>query len=402
MSYEKLNELIDQRKEKLFNGCFTEYFYRMVIIRLEHLLKYVKNNNLEYNDKTRESFRIYEQGHISSKTHCYINYALEILENGVNYLKKHSNACNIQGLKEIITLSQYNQKVFDEYMKEVKTYNYGQTIIQKEKTVKQIINFFQNKGVNNYDDLNISMVNEFELFYLSLGYSKAKKYSWVFKDFISFLYNNKYIKTNYNYLLENVKCVNNKNIPITFSFEEINSITNSLSDKTPIDKRNKAIILIAIRLGMRIGDIINLKFDNINWITNEITFIQEKTKVINKLPLTEEIGNAIIDYVKNGRPKTTLRYIFVTHDENISKLSGKGNLRNYLIKIYNVANINPNIQKGTHIFRQSLASEMLKNENSLKIISSTLGHVNQNSAKNYLKIDNNKLEICCMEVPKYD
>ena len=210
------------------------------------------------------------------------------------------------------------------------------------------------------------------------------------------------VKINYKNLIEHVRQENNKKIPVVFEENQIQSIITALPNTSPIEKRNKAIVLISIRLGMRIGDVLNLKFENINWIQNEISFIQEKTKIMNQLPLTEEVGNAIIDYVKNGRPKTTLRYIFVTHDEKITKITGSSILNKYLTKVYKISNINKDIKKGTHIFRRSLASELLKNESSLKIISSTLGHVNQSSAKNYLKIDNDKLKVCCLEVPEYE
>ena len=381
MNYEQLNELIEKRKEEIFDGKFTEYFYNMISIRLNNLLLFVKENKLSYNKETRKLFENHEHNKISPRIHYYIGYALDLLDYGLKKLKENNNACKIEGLKEEIILSDYNQDIFDRYIGEIKEYNSDKTIQDKKNVLRQIMKYFQNRNIENYEQLDTNIVNEFQLYYLNFSYSNIKRYSWVFRDFIKFLYNNEYIKINYNYLLENIKVVNNKKIPETFDENQINNITNALTNKTPLEKRDKAMMLLAIRLGIRISDIRNLKFENLNWNTNEITFVQQKTGVINKLPLTEEIGNAIIDYVKNGRPKTTLRYIFITHDDKITKLNSSGNLRNYLTNIYNITNINVGNKKGIHIFRRSLASQLLNNGNPLKIISSTLGHVNQDSTK---------------------
>lgn len=402
MNYEQLNEIIQKRKEEIFNSNFTECFYNMISIRLNDLLLFIKENNLSYNKETRKIFKKYEQEKINFRNHYYIDYALDLLDYGLEYLKQNNNACKIMGLKEEIILSDYNQNIFDKYIEEVKEYNSEKTIKDKKTVLKHIMKYFQERNINNYEQLDADTVNKFQTYYFSFKYSNIKRYAWIFRDFINFLYNNSYIKINYNYLLENIKIVNNKKIPETFDESQINYITTALTNNTPLEKRDKAILLLAIRLGIRISDIRNLKFENINWITNEITFVQQKTGIINKLPLTEEIGNAIIDYVKNGRPKTTLRYIFVTHNDKSTKLNSSGNLRNYLTNIYKVTNINVGNKKGIHIFRRSLASQLLNNGNSLKIISSTLGHVNQDSAKNYLKIDNQRLKECCLEVPKYE
>ena len=90
------------------------------------------------------------------------------------------------------------------------------------------------------------------------------------------------------------------------------------------------MVLLAIRLGIRSIDIKNLTFSNINWKENTITFVQQKTKVETTLPLLEDVGQAIIDYIKNGRPKVKNKNIFVTHDENGSNITDSMNLTKYL------------------------------------------------------------------------
>lgn len=74
------------------------------------------------------------------------------------------------------------------------------------------------------------------------------------------------------------------------------------------------MMLIGARLGLRIGDIINLKFNDIDWDKKEISIVQRKTKEPLNLPLPNDVGWAIIDYLKNERPITDCENIFVVHN----------------------------------------------------------------------------------------
>src|SRR6516225_5405273 len=76
-------------------------------------------------------------------------------------------------------------------------------------------------------------------------------------------------------------------------------------------KRDYAILLLACRLGLRAGDIRTLKLDNLRWAESTIEITQAKTGAALILPLTNEVGEALIDYLKSGRPKTTHREVFL-------------------------------------------------------------------------------------------
>ena len=82
---------------------------------------------------------------------------------------------------------------------------------------------------------------------------------------------------------------------------------------------------IGTNCGLRISDIKNLKFENIDWKNNIINYTQQKTKETNELPLTNEIGESLIDYINNERPKCESKYIFITLKPPYTKIS---NIRN--------------------------------------------------------------------------
>ena len=91
-------------------------------------------------------------------------------------------------------------------------------------------------------------------------------------------------------------------LPTVWSEEQIEQLINSIDITTPIGKRDYAIILLGARLGLRIGDILSLTFNDIDWGKKLITVTQNKTREPLSLPLPDDAGWAIIDYLKTGGP----------------------------------------------------------------------------------------------------
>ena len=117
--------------------------------------------------------------------------------------------------------------------------------------------------------------------------------------------------------------------------------------------------------------------------------------------MLNDVGWAIIDYVKNGRPQSNISNIFLTHRKPISYFSeSHGNFGAILAKYMQKASIPITKEKknGVHSLRHTLASEMLKQSTPIETISSVLGHVNSNATSIYLKIDIEKLRECVLEV----
>ena len=148
-------------------------------------------------------------------------------------------------------------------------------------------------------------------------YSQSTKYNIVAKirNFFKFMYDYRYTKMDLSLTIPRMKINHNNKIPHTiWSSEEIHLILNAVDRTTDIGKRDYAILTIMSKLGIRFADIKNLKFENINWIMNTITFVQSKTNKLVTLPLLNDVGLALIDYIKHRRPNVNSKYIFL--DEN--------------------------------------------------------------------------------------
>lgn len=188
-------------------------------------------------------------------------------------------------------------------------------------------------------------------------------------------------------------------IPSFFSRKEVLRIEESISRSSAVGKRNYAMTLLASRLGLRASDIANLRFSQIDWDNNLITLTMQKTHKIIQLPLLAEVGNALIDYLRNGRPGMGLDQVFLSSRApfiGATKSCVCTAIRHAII----TSGVDVNLKHhGPHSLRHSLASVMLHKETSLPVISESLGHRNTDTTMTYLKIDISSLMKCALEVP---
>lgn len=232
-------------------------------------------------------------------------------------------------------------------------------------------------------------------------YSQGTKYNIVSKmrNFFKFMYDYQYIKRDLSLSIPKMKINHNNKIPHTiWSSEEIHLILNAVDRTTSIGKRDYAILIIMSKLGIRFADIKNLKFQNINWVMNTITFVQSKTSKLVTLPLLDDVGLALIDYIKNGRPNVNSKYIFL--DKNNQEFNNKFRFYYTFQKYLKLANIDISDKKciGSYSLRHSLATTLLQNRTSLSTISAILGHTDIDNTAIYLKVDIPSLRECCLDL----
>lgn len=188
-------------------------------------------------------------------------------------------------------------------------------------------------------------------------------------------------------------------VPSVFSEEEITCLLASVDRSSPSGKRDYAVILLAAKLGMRAGDIAALQFENIDWDKHFICFTQTKTKKEIRLPLLPEVGNAIIDYLRYGRPASNDSHCFLQLIGPY-KAIGSADVGRIVQSQMQRAGINTkNRRHGPHSLRHSFATNLLQNKTLLPVISEALGHSRTASTMYYLRMDKDQLQQCALEVP---
>ncbi len=195
------------------------------------------------------------------------------------------------------------------------------------------------------------------------------------------------------------RAIRQPKIPSIYSVQEIERLIAAIDRGSPVGKRNYAMILLAARFGLRLSDVISLRFCNIDWPNNRIALIQRKTQRNVSFPLSEEVGKAIIDYLKYGRPESKEPLMFLTATAPYCQLS-KSSLNRAITECMEKADISYEERKrGLHSLRNSLATHLLSEREPLPVIAEILGHSTTESTRYYLRVDFKQLKQCALEVP---
>lgn len=165
--------------------------------------------------------------------------------------------------------------------------------------------------------------------------------------------------------------------------EEIAAILKSIDQSTPQGKRDYAMILIGTVTGLRSVDIREMKFGNIDWINGEIRISQVKTAKALALPLTKDVGEALKNYILNGRPDSNSEYIFLRTYAPYPRLT-TSTLYNVFNK-YRFALGLP--RRGFHDLRRALGTSLVTTGTSVTTVAQVLGHRNLESTKQYINLD---------------
>ena len=257
--------------------------------------------------------------------------------------------------------------------------------------------FFLDKGADTFSMVTRDMINDFIKYLAPYSTTYVSENLRMLRRLCLYAYQNDYHAEDLSGCIPFVKNIRQQRLPAVFTEDEIEKILSSFDRENPMGKRNYAIFLLAARMGLRSCDIKALEFSFINWTEKTLAFTQKKTKKYLTLPLPDDVGWAIIDYLKNGRPISDSKYVFIQHKPPYGQYT---DLRNVLVKQMRKAGIETPANKriGMHCFRHSLATTMLENGVSLPVISQTLGHADIASTEVYLRINVSQLKHCALEV----
>ena len=186
-----------------------------------------------------------------------------------------------------------------------------------------------------------------------------------------------------------------------FTVLEVRNILSSINIESKSGKQLYAILTIIVYLGLRIGDVINLKFINIDFVNDKIKIIQVKTQTPLETPLIDEVKYPLLDYINNARPNNIKsEYIFLTRKAPYKNYKTGASI--YIILKTHIKKIGidcGNRKVGSHALRHSLATNMLSNNTKIEVIGSVLGHSSSNVTRAYISLDNKNLHSLSLEVP---
>ena len=191
-----------------------------------------------------------------------------------------------------------------------------------------------------------------------------------------------------------------ESIPSALRAEEIEQVLRATrQDRSPMGLRDYAIVTLLSTYGLRAGEITALRLNDVDWTHDRLRIHHSKTATHSELPLLPGPGEAIIDYLRKGRPKSnSQREIFLRTQAPYRALRG-GSLWSVLEPRLKAAGVVPQGKRGPHAFRHARAASLLRSAVPLKVIGDVLAHRSAASTMAYLKLDVEQLRGIALEVP---
>jgi site-specific recombinase XerD len=186
-------------------------------------------------------------------------------------------------------------------------------------------------------------------------------------------------------------------LPKYLPSEDVERLINSCDFSTPLGARDRAILLLIARLGLRASDISALKSGDIVWSQATI-IVSGKSRRATRLPLPQEVGDSILHYLAHGRPDDVGEHVFVTAIAPITAMTPSA-VSGIVIRALRRTGINAPIH-GAHLLRHSAATTMLRDGISLPAIGALLRHASIETTANYAKVDIDLLKEVALPWPE--
>jgi len=265
----------------------------------------------------------------------------------------------------------------------------------KRLKLREFFVFLQGNGIA-LDQLTSADISDFMVTLTGFSRVTISIYVSALRCFLQYLHEIGALKTDLSPTVPSPRLYAEESIPETWTTSELQTLLLSIDRTGGVGKRDYAMILLAAMLGMRVGDICNLRFENFDWHRKLITYTQQKTGKANTLPILPVVMDALVDYLKNGRVETESKNIFVHHTPPYTEFQSSGGPSLQLKKYMSRAGLVVKNRKAMHSLRHTLASYLLSNRTPLMVIQNAMGHDVPVTTLGYTKTDIPSLRECSL------
>lgn len=177
---------------------------------------------------------------------------------------------------------------------------------------------------------------------------------------------------------------------------QVGQVLRHCDRNTVLGRRDYAIMLLLARLGLRAGEVVKLRLEDIDWETTRITVCGKGRWA--QLPLPADVAKAIASYLRHARPRCSSRRLFIRDYAPIEGFSRAGAIACIVKRALKRAGV-ASVRKGAHLLRHSLATDMLRKGASLDEIGEVLRHKSSDTTAIYAKVDINSLRALALPWP---
>ena len=232
-----------------------------------------------------------------------------------------------------------------------------------------------------------------------LNRASKKHLSSTLRSFLKFAFIKSYLKTDMTEAVPVITTRKLDRLPEIIPWKSVMKLLSMPDRGTSSGRRDYAVMLLCIHYGLRIGQVLALKLDDIHWEDEFIHFPACKQSNALRLPLNAEVVDALLDYIKSDRLVSNFQEVFLTLKSNQRPLSKHNHYYGNIQKYYVKAGIATKSQ-GTRNLRHAFASHMLSHKVPIKTIADLLGHRYIQTTFNYTKVDYDQLRTLARQWPE--
>jgi site-specific recombinase XerD len=362
--------------------------YGNTLFDMERGLAFLENQysfQTKYNDGTLSQQRV----QLLRVVHMLEDYRLHQVLTRRYYASKHPIKLNTQF-----------SDLHDKYTEKLAGAEISKSTIEHYTTISlEFMDYLSQKNIVSSLDISLDTCNGYIKTFAGYSFKTVEQKICGLRHFLRFLYEIKYISFDVASEIHMPAISKKSKIPSVWSVDNLKKMLKAIDRNSPIGKRDYAMILLACVLGLRVSDIKNLNFGNFDWENKQLSLVQHKTHKPLTLPLPDAVGWAVIDYIKNGRPKYfESDVVFLKHMPPFDPISDNDHLAQRIVLYMNKAGIrrDENKHSGFHSLRHSAGSMLLDMGTPLPVITTILGHSDIDVTGIYLKTDLKKLAECVL------
>jgi site-specific recombinase XerD len=287
---------------------------------------------------------------------------------------------------------------FGEYLRNVRGFA-PVTIQRYEAITQEFLDYIGFDGSPEHlRDIDGSLIESFVKFRARrVGRAGLQKVAAAIRGFFKFLAMSGDVLPGLEDQIISSRVYRGERLPRALSWETVQAFLNAIDRSTSIGKRDYAIFLLIATYGPRAVEVGHLKLENIDWRQERISLVQTKTGSGLTLPLTDEVGASLVDYLQHGRPPGPFREIFLRVCAPAGPLGPQGVSYSFRSRAKRCGLPIP--FKGPHCLRHSLAVHLLRQGGSLKEIGDVLGHKNAESTCVYIRLAVEDLREVALPLP---
>jgi len=282
-----------------------------------------------------------------------------------------------------------------QYLKDERHFT-PKTLKYHKVTVEDFVVFRGASSAFRWTELTPSNISAFFASKAGLSIASLERFSYVLRTFFRFIFVAGRVDQDWSEYVPHFRRFADQQLPVIWPRDAVNTLLNSVNRDSIQGKRNYAILLLAARLGMRAGDISALRLESLRWDNARIEYTQRKTGNKITLPLTDEVGDALIDYILQARPATQYREVFLRCRAPYRPI---GCTINHIMRKHrrDAQLVLPSGHIGVHSLRHTLARQLLANEMPLETIAAILGHTSLSATRIYAKVDVQQLRTAALD-----